>query len=81
MHPLMLLLLFAAPRRPSGVGFWPSRAYYAVFNGRAWEGPRYLTASAASDWHLDALEAHGGHQPLANIQLHRWNGSSWKRAA
>lgn len=81
MTPLFLLLLFAGARRRSDVGFWESRAYYAVYTGRAWEGPRYLSSSAASDWHLDALETHGGRQPLANIQLHRWNGSNWKRAA
>lgn len=68
------------PARADGL-FGLERSWHTVWNGRGWLNARKLTSDEASDWHITQLEAMGERQPLANIQLHRWNGSAWQRVA
>jgi hypothetical protein len=63
------------------MSFWFSKAWYTIWNGRAWLNSRNITRDQAEDWHVTQLEAMGAQQPLSNIQLWKWNGSAWQRAA
>lgn len=62
-------------------GFWSSRSWFTVWNGKAWLPARQLTSDQAREWQIDQFEAMGARQPLGNIQLWRWTGSAWQRAA
>ena len=74
---LHFLSLLRAPGQVSG---WFD-SWHAVWTGKQWLGPRKLSSDAASEWHIDALEANSHHTPFANIQLHKWTGSKWQRVA